>query len=354
MKTGLTLQQMAAELQRRHENKRDFIADTRQLTVLPDKNTSLQLALPNAPALALNEGNIFREQALGYYKIPREYADRVRAAHPDLYAQTLNTYFSREPARRMVRCLDGQARAFLSDRYRPLDNFELAQAVLPVLMDHQDIRIESTEFTDRRFYLKAVFPRIEMEVKRGDVVQIGIMVSNSEVGSGALQVAPLIFRLVCLNGMISPDYGQRRYHVGKRASEEELSYELYSDRTRQLDDAAFFHKVKDTVRGVLTQDVLEKLTAKMKDATEQKIESKDLPKVIEVTAKTLGYTESTAQGILAHLIQGGDLTRYGLMNAITRQSQDEGDYEVATRLEMDGSRLIELPKSDWRAIAEAA
>ncbi|MBL0089244.1 MAG: hypothetical protein IPP44_22195 [Ideonella sp.] len=33
----------------------------------------------------------------------------------------------------MVRTLDGQARAFLSDRYRRLDNYDLCEHVLPML-----------------------------------------------------------------------------------------------------------------------------------------------------------------------------------------------------------------------------
>jgi len=351
MKTGLTLAEMATELQRRHEAKRDFVADTRHLTVTTAGQVAL--SLPNEH-LVLTEGPVFQEQVCGHFKIPRDYASRIRQDHPELYRDTLNTFFGKEPTRRMVRALDGTARAFLSDRYRPLDNFELANAVLPVLMDHKDIRIESTEFTDRRFYLKAVFPRIQTEVKRGDVVQIGVMVSNSEVGSGALQVMPLLFRLVCLNGMIAEDYGQRRYHVGKRAAEEQAAFELYTDKTKALDDAAFFSKVQDTVKGVLTQDVLTKLASRLKEATEQPLEAKSLQSAVEVTAQRFGYTEATKDGILRHLIEGGDLSRYGLMNAITRQAQDEESYERATQLEMDGSRIIELPQTDWRAIAEAA
>ena len=33
----------------------------------------------------------------------------------------------------MVRTLDGQVRAVLSDRYRRLDNYDLAENVLPIL-----------------------------------------------------------------------------------------------------------------------------------------------------------------------------------------------------------------------------
>ena len=352
MKTGLSLQDMAKELERRNAAKRDFIADTRSLNIAEVGH--VQLALPNAPTLDLTEGEVFREQALAHYKVPREYADRIRVQHPALYANTLNTFFREAPTRRMVRVLDNNARAFLSDRYRPLDNHDLADAVLPELMRHASIRVESTQFTERRFYLKAVLPKIETEVKVGDPVQIGLVVSNSEVGAGALHVMPLVYRLFCKNGMIAQDYGQRRYHVGKRASSEESAFELYSEGTRRLDDAAFFAKVRDTVRGVLTHDVLERLVVRMREATQQEIESLNLPAVVEMTAQMFGYTQSTQHGILKHLIQGGDLTRYGLMNAITRQSQDEEDYEVATRMETDGSRVIELPKDDWKTLAEAA
>jgi hypothetical protein len=356
MKTGLTLEQMAAELSRRHEAKRDFVADTRQLSAMQGPQVTMNLSLPNGKTANLAEGPIFQEQVCGHYKIPRDYATRIRSAHPELYAQTLNTHFAEEPARRMVRVLDGTARAFLSDRYRPLDNFELAEAVLPELLGQKNVRVESTQFTDRRFYLKAVNHSVLTEVKKGDTIAMGLVVSNSEVGSGALQVLPFIDRLWCLNGAIFTTYGQKRYHVGKRASEEEAAFELYSDATRALDDKVFFNKVRDTVRGVLQRGVLEEIAGKMRDATEQKITSKDIPAVVELTAKTFGYTQETQAGILSHLISGGDFTRYGLMNAVTRQSQDESDYERATQLEIDGARIIELPKQDWSrlALAEAA
>lgn len=52
----------------------------------------------------------------------------------------------------------------------------------------EGIRIVSTELTDSRMYIKAINERLELEVKRGDVVQAGIAISNSEVGLGALKV----------------------------------------------------------------------------------------------------------------------------------------------------------------------
>ena len=41
----------------------------------------------------------------------------------------------------MVRTLGGTARAFLSERYRRIDNYEIAEAVLPIISDIKDARV---------------------------------------------------------------------------------------------------------------------------------------------------------------------------------------------------------------------
>lgn len=113
------------------------------------------------------------------------------------------------------------------------------------------------------------------------------------------------------------------------------------------------HQQRGTNHENGTFDVFEKIVSRLREAAGERIEGK-VEEVVEVTAKRFGYSDSTAQGVLRHLIEGGDLSRYGLMNAITRQSQDEDDYDLASRMEADGGTVIELPRSDWREIAEAA
>lgn len=354
MKQGLSLVEMARELERRQATSKDYIADTRKIEVAADAD---RIVLMNGNGPLGNFGiNQYAHRQLGeHLKIPAKFYDRMHQAYPDLLAHNLNELLRREPSRQMLRVLDGNLRAFVSDRFRALDNYDLANAVLPELERLPEIRIESTQFTETRFYLKAVFPRVQAEVKKGDVVQAGIVISNSEVGAGSLMVAPLVFRLVCLNGMVAQDYGQKRYHVGKKAAGElEMAYEYYSDQTKRLDDAALWAKVRDTVRGVAQNDVFKSIVSKMQAASEEKIESADIQEVVEVTANKFGYGESSKNGILKHLIEGGDLSRYGLMNAITRQSQDEEDYDVASKMEADGGRVIELARTDWQEIAKAA
>jgi len=252
----------------------------------------------------------------------------------------------------MVRTLDGQARAFLSDRYRRLDNYDLASSVLPVLGEMGDgIQIISAQMTETRMYIKVINKRLELEVQKGDVVQAGMVLSNSEVGLGALKVEPLVYRLVCLNGLISADHAQKKYHVGRLAADED-AYELFSDETLKADDRAFFLKVQDTVRAAVDMTKFSRIVERMKEAREERIEG-DPVKAVEVVAKEFGYSNEERSGILQHLIMGGDLSAYGMLNAITRTSQDVEDYDRATELERDGSRILTLPASSWRAVATA-
>jgi hypothetical protein len=177
------------------------------------------------------------------------------------------------------------------------------------------------------------------------------MISNSEVGMGALKVVPFIERLVCTNGLIAEDYSQKKYHVGKAVESEHI--EMYRDETLQADDRAFFLKVGDTIRGVLQGPFFEAIVNQMKEAADRFITG-DPIKAVEEIATRLRITEKEKGGGLKHLINGGDLSQWGVVNAITRTAEDADDYDRATELESAGGRVLTLGPNDWRVIAEAA
>jgi hypothetical protein len=266
-------------------------------------------------------------------------------------AENVNHWLKDEPEKRMVRTLDGRMRAFLSSRYRPLDNFDLAENVLPILLATGGLKIESAALTEKKLYIKVVTDKITFEIKKGDIVQAGIVISNSEVGAGSVKVEPLIYRLVCANGMIANDYSLQKYHVGRNV-EVDLAEEFFRDETRKQDDKAFWMKVKDVVRGAFNKDVFAKIADRMKLAAEsQEIERPE--KAVEVVQKKFQLTDDEGGGILKHLIKGGDLTQYGMLNAFTRFSQDVKDYDRATDFERMGGQVLELPKTDWEIISNA-
>ena len=359
MKQGLSsIQRLAEVIEANEAAKADFIADTRHMTMTPrpaDDGLPAGLSLTiaeaqsNMPVLAHAHSQIGAR--LG---IPTKYYRRMEADAPQLLADNVNHWFRQKPERRMVRSLYGDARAFLSDRYCRIDNHQVAEAVLPVVMElagDMGLKLTSCDVTESRLYIKLVTERIRAEVSVGDEVQQGIVISNSEIGMGALNIAPMVFRLVCLNGMIM---GQalRKYHVGARADEE--LHGLLSDDTRKLEDAATLGKVRDVTRACLDGTIFNQNVEAMRGAREDKIEG-DPVKAVEILGKTIGATEGETQGILRHFIQGGELTRYGALNAVTAFAQDESlTYDRATELEAAGGKVLTLKRSDWREIALAA
>src|SRR5690606_21858797 len=134
MKNGLTLVELATEIQRQQEAKKDFI--------IPDKKIKVYT---NAEALELGfelkDGGIFggdltengHDQLGSITGIPSKYYDLMRGSSADLLATNVRYWLERSSDRRMIRTLDGNIRALLSDSYRRLDNYDLAQSVLPML-----------------------------------------------------------------------------------------------------------------------------------------------------------------------------------------------------------------------------
>ena len=83
--------------------------------------------------------------------------------------------------------------------------------------------------------------------------------------------------------------------------------------------------------------------AQMREAKEAKLNTKELPDVIQEVNKLYKFSEDEGAGIYQHLIEGNDLSLYGLSNAVTRQSQDVADYDRATELEGKGYEILTMP-----------
>jgi hypothetical protein len=201
-------------------------------------------------------------------------------------------------------------------------------------------------------YLKCVTPRITADVKAGDQVQAGICISNSEVGLGSLRVEPLIYRLVCSNGMIVNDLAYRKNHVG-RGHHSGINFdvsEYFRTETRIADDKAFFMKIQDIVRAAVDEVVFNKFVDTMREATKNHI-TEDVPAVIETVKKTYNLGDGEGNGILTHLIEGGSLTQYGLANAITKFAQGVESYDRSTDLERIGAEVVALPSKNWARLA---
>lgn len=350
MKTGKTLVELAQELTRRASVKADYVVDTAQAVTMAPENLELEIAGVGA----LSTSSLAHRQIGEWAGIPAKYYDRMRSEAPALLASNVNHWMRDQPARRMVRTLDGAARAFLSDRYRRLDNEAVAEAALPVLLGAgSDIRVESCEITESRLYLKAVFPRVEGEIVRGDAVQAGILISNSEVGLGSLSVQPLIYRLVCSNGLVMADAGMSRYHIGRKVGDGRDVEALLTDATKQADDKAVMMVLQDVIRASLDQVQFGRMLDKMRAATTGETVQRPV-EAVEALAKSFTLAQGERQSVLENLIRGQDYTRWGLLNAVTAVANTHADYDRASELEAMGGRILDLAANDWNVIAQAA
>ncbi len=343
MKKGRTLEALGAELQRQRNARQDFIADTRNLVMETTPNESTLRMNTKGKLLEFTVGLIAHQQIASRLNIPYRYYQKMQQEQPALLDENVNTWLQEAPERRMIRILDGKVRAFLSDRYRRLDNLELCAAVLPVIKEMKGANIASCEVTESHLYLKVINKRMQAEVTVGDVVQAGFVVSNSEVGLGSLRVEPLVFRLVCKNGLICKDFSQRKYHVGRQVSEsEDAAYELYSEETLRQDDKSFFMKVQDVVRAAVDEAKFQLTLDRMRETMNIPLEHEP-QKEVELLADRFQLTEGERGDVLRQLFKGEDNSRYGLMNAVTAASQLCNDYERATDLERIGGEILAMP-----------
>lgn len=351
MLKGLTINELAAKISANAEMKRDYIVETQASTmqvVNEEKGKkSVVFEIPDHGSFPILPWA--HDQMGGRAGIPAKYYDRMLVEAPELLCTNVNAWHRINPAKRMIRTLGGNMRAFLSNSYNRIENEEIAKASFPVLAELPGVQIVSSEVTDKRLYIHFVVPTIEGEVKVGDVVQAGGIIQNSEVGCGAVSVSGLIWRLWCLNGAKTGDTF-RKNHIGRQVEDSEA---LWADDTRQADDRAILLKVRDMVKAVVDETRFKAQLIKMRGLTEAKITG-DPTKVVEVLAAKVGAADFEEGGILRSLIEGGDLSAWGLLNAVTAQSHTAKSYDRAVELEAAGGSLIDLAPGEWKKVLEAA
>lgn len=359
MKSELTLVEFAQELDRQKHAKRDYLATETDLeahTVADDGGTrTVVLDIDQVGEHTLTPHA--HGQIGTHLGIPKRYYAKMLQEAPDLLCTNLNHWLHQHQTnQRMVRTLDGAVRGFLSNSYRPLDHFDFAEAAFREIHEIGKITVESSAITDTRMYIKAVSHRMKGEVRKGDIVKWGIALSNSEVGAGKLRIDPLVYRLVCTNGAVAREHvgTYSRRHVGSKVLSNLDVSQLLSDEAREADNKAFWLATRDIIKGIFDWDTFQTVLETWRAAATREIVV-DVPKVVEVTLKHHKLPDTMHGSILDHLIRDGDLSQYGLGNALTRYSQDLESYETATQLEEIGAEvMMAMDEGSWSRLTDLA
>jgi len=345
---------LATELQRQKETKRDFIVPSGQIkaenVTMEEGSSKIMLHIPSPEVpehdLSYEITEHCHDQIAGKTRIPTRFYRRLQESHPELLVKNINTLIQ-EKDKRLVRTLDGKARALLSDRYRIIDNYDVLFNAMDVFKQMNDgeqkgIFIKRADLTDTRLYIKAlsnslvdeVFGHREGERRVGDAVQGGIIISNSEVGNGAYKVMPFMNVLKCQNGLISEE-SFAKVHLGRTKEVGEIDW---SDDTLRLDDEALWSKISDLIRGTFNPEIFSKWVDRINGVAETVIEKPTV--AINNVVKRYGLPPSRTDELLSAFAQEG-YTQWGLSNAVTWVAHEVSDYETQVEMEKAGVKILE-------------
>jgi len=359
MKTSsiVTLDNLVSAVNDQQELKSDVITNT--------ANVTMTATTPEAGSpfnqLVIQDSNFHREfdtinnhahgQLANRLKIPKPYYDRMP---PELRATNVNHWLHESKEKRLFRCLGNTVRAVVSNSYYCYDHIDILEAVLPVLFEFPNMKILSCDITDKKLYLKVGFEGMQLEVAPGDVVESGVIISNSEVGAGSAIVQPYLNRLWCSNGCWSSEYGQNKAHLGSRISNSDKAQEIFSDDTKKKEKEATSAIMADTVRACIDETKFATIVNDFKSKMDVPIEG-DVIETIEHVGKKLNLAEFETKAALNHLLTAPDLEKhrnngFGIINAITRTAEDSDSYDRATELEKIGGDLSAMDNADFNRL----
>ena len=353
-----------AVLQEQHGAKLDVVAPAADVTaadgrlVLNRENTILTddgvTTLPTT-SLDLSAGAIGDlADRLG---IPPTYLRRCHADRLDLFDANVNGWLAPDPRSFLLRSFvrgtgAGWCRAVLSDRYRIVDNLDVAFSVLEGIRGTgAEVRLDTCDLTDNRMVMRFYCPQVAVRAPEllanyrspfgggsgADlpVVWAGFQVTNSETGGGALAITPRIVVQVCKNGMTRARDAVRSVHLGERLAEGEVQW---SDATRQLQVELIRSMVTDAVTTFLSPAYVEAAVEQWGEAARTVLP--DPVKAIAEVSKALRYTDAQQASILSFFTQGGDVSAFGVAQAMTAAARASDNPDTAYVLEQDVDRAL--------------
>ena len=373
-----TLQNLLLQVQDQANRSQDYLAPTNQLQLMTgdrgDGTNVSQIVMEQQggmPTQILTCNDVAFDQIAQRANIDVRTARRLQQNYSVEFDGLMNAIWQKESAVRMIRTFEnnhpidlnpgtGIARAFVSDKFKTFDNTHLLNAALPQLMESDaQWQVVTGTITERKMYLRLKSSVITGSgASVGDVMALGIGFSNSETGCGAVNVGQIFWTLACLNGMQTENRSRSSHVTSARGDGDQWS--RLTDEAKDADNHALSLKVRDLTASYASRESFDEILERMRTAHDDKISGSPqsaveaLGKVLSLSKKDTG---SVLDGLLATVGQAGyageGISRATMVNAVTAvgnqcHADDSDDWQ---RL---GGRVLDLPASDWRRVAEAA
>lgn len=303
--------------------------------------------------------------------VPVAYLKKLRTERPDIYDANVNGWLSggtwdggvagNDQRSFMVRAFrpddqggEGVARAFLSDRYRTVDNLDVLTAALEgVKAAGVAINVDGCDLTDRRMYVRISAPEVQALAPTllanyrspftGDqgaanpTVFAGFELSNSETGGGAFTIVPRLVVQVCKNGMKMTRDAIREVHIGGQL---DAGVIRWSEDTQRKNLELVTARTADAVATFLDVDYMTKVIARLEEDSAKPLSTP--AETVKVIGQQLRFSQERTAGILDHFIKGGDATAGGVLHAVTSFAQTIPDADDAAELEGLAMRAFDL------------
>jgi hypothetical protein len=294
---------------------------------------------------------VFDEGAGETLGVPRQFMRKLREeGRTELLDQTVNHFLHGssdgtvpgDPRSFMTRLFRGDdtgggvARAFLSDRYKPIDHLDVLVSALNGIRDAgAAVEIGRCDITEQRMYVQVRSPEVAAlapELLKGyrspytgaaaddnPVVFAGFVISNSETGRGAATLTPRLTVQVCGNGMTLTRDAMRAVHLGTRHEE---GIVRYSADTLEKELALVTAKTRDAVATFLDADYVTRQLRAMEEQAGAKVTRPE--ETVKQAVRAAGVPLALEEDVFAAFIKGGQLTAGGIMQAVTAVARDLG------------------------------
>lgn len=328
------LQTILDELQREVESKNDFMIHPADIRMTKEGKL-------RSRGRDLNDFNI-TDWALGQLSskldvgMPIRY---LRKCPPELQAVNVNHWIDAkfEKADRdkfnpwLIRTQtnnmgNGIVRGMLSERYSPFDDHEIMSILNQFLSGSEaDIDVKWWHRDDTGFHLRLVFNDLTTTIGttpdgRPDVHKVGLHIENSEVGKKSIKITPLVWRLVCSNGMMGWA----------------TDGDIFSQRHLYLKPHEMYGRVAEAIGTAL----------KVGDASIEKlIQAKETPieKPLDVIAKLAEkhkYSKEFTEKVQGKFMEEEGNNAFYVIQAFTRACQDLS-ADNRTGVETDSTKMLE-------------
>ena len=367
-----TLTRLLQQVQDQAARSQDFLAPTNQLQPMTgdagDGSKVSQIIMEQsggAPTQILSANDVAFDQISQRAGIDVRTARRLQQEYSTEFDGLINAIWQKEPAVRMIRSFQhsdraGTARAFVSDKFKTFDNVHLLKSAMPELLESDaQWKVVNGTVTDKRLYLRLKSEMITGNAATvGDIMALGIGMSNSEVGCGSVNVYQMFWTLACLNGMQTEKRTRKSHITGARGDAD--TWGLLTDEAKDADNHALALQMRDVTAAYASRESFDEVLEKMKAAHGDKVEG-SAQSAVEAMGKVLALTKkdtaSLMDGLLATIGQSGyagqPVTRATMVNAVTAVAH-QADADSVDDWQKLGGRVLDLPRSDWQRVAMAA